>query len=176
MRKNDDVFNVLLDINVVFVVWLPMKQKRMGDNGWMYSGRVSVTTRSDEWMWKTRMLVKELARGKRIAELCPCSRCNKRHRQGHDEMYIHLTRNGYMRDYVPPIDFAERERDRYDVLRQRLNGNDYDGIRDFLNDFVDAEAAGFATFTGGTARTGGTAKTGGTGANREGVLCYDRSG
>ena len=73
MRKNDVAFNSLLDMPAIFVVWLPTKQ-RMADNGWIYSGRVSVTTRSDEWMWKTRMLVKELARGKRIAELCPCSR------------------------------------------------------------------------------------------------------
>ena len=66
MRKNEDAFNVQLDINAVFVVWLPMKQKRMADNGWMYSGRVSVTNRSPEWIWKTQMLVKELARVKRI--------------------------------------------------------------------------------------------------------------
>ena len=46
MRENDDAFNVLHDMNVVFVVWLPMKQKRIADNGWMYSGRVSVTNRS----------------------------------------------------------------------------------------------------------------------------------
>ena len=35
MRKNEDAFNVQLDINDVFVVWLPMKQKSMADNGWM---------------------------------------------------------------------------------------------------------------------------------------------
>ena len=57
MRKNDDAFNFLLDINAVFVVWLAMKQKRMADNGWMYSGRVSVTlrtrrrTRRTRWRW-----------------------------------------------------------------------------------------------------------------------------
>ena len=111
----------------------------MADNGWMYSGRTSAVDRTDKWVWKTDLLVKELARGKRIAELCPCSRCNKRHRQGRDEMYTHLKRSGYMLGYVPPIDFVERERDRYNVMWQRLNGNEYDGIRNFLNDFVDAE-------------------------------------
>ena len=138
MRKNDDAFNFLLDINVVFVVWLPMKQKRMADNGWMYSGRVSVTKRSDEWNWKTQMLVKELARGS-IPALCPCNRCNKRHRHRQDDMYKHLTRNGYMLDYVTTVNFAQRDRDRSEVMRQRLNGNEYDGIRDFLDDLVDAE-------------------------------------
>ncbi len=60
MRKNDDAFNSLLDIPAIFVVWLPTKQ-RMADNGWMYSGRVSVTNRSPEWIWKTQMVVKQLA-------------------------------------------------------------------------------------------------------------------
>ena len=44
------------------VVWLTIKQ-RMADNGWMYSGHVSATERTDEWAWKTNLLVKELVRG-----------------------------------------------------------------------------------------------------------------
>jgi hypothetical protein len=44
----------------MFLVRLPIKQ-RMADNGWMYSGRVSAT-KTDEWICKTQMLVKELAR------------------------------------------------------------------------------------------------------------------
>ena len=140
MRKNEDAFNVQLDISAVFVVWLPMKLKRMADNGWMYSGRVSVTTRPEEWIWKTQMLVKELARGRKgIPALCPCNRCNKRHRHRQDDMYKHLTRNGYILDYVTTVNFAQRDRDRSEVMRQRLNGNEYDGIRDLINDLVDAE-------------------------------------
>jgi hypothetical protein len=45
----------------MFFVRLPIKQ-RMDDNGWMYSGRVSATNKIDEWICKTQMLVKELAR------------------------------------------------------------------------------------------------------------------
>jgi hypothetical protein len=34
----------------------------MADNGWMYSGRVSATNKTDEWICKAQMLVKELVR------------------------------------------------------------------------------------------------------------------
>ena len=44
-----------------------------------------------------------------------------------------------MLDYIMTVHFAQHDRDRSEVMRQRLNGNEYDGIRDFLNDFVDAE-------------------------------------
>ena len=131
MYKNDDAFNSLLDIPAIFVVWLPMKQKRMADNGWMYSGRVGATNKTDEWIWKTQMLVKEFARGTkgRVRALCPCDRCMKHHRHGKDDMYKHLLQYGYMPHYITQVDFAEHERDRGEVMRQRLNGNEYDGIR-----------------------------------------------
>ena len=121
------------------VVWLAIKQ-RMADNGWMYSGRVSATKKTEEWMQKTHYLVKELARGQkgRFQALCPCNRCKKYHRQGKDEMYQHLLRHGYMPNYVTQVDFHERERDRGEVMRQRLNGNEYDGIRNLLDDLHDA--------------------------------------
>ena len=96
----------------------------------MYSGRVSATERTDEWVRKTHFLVKELARGRkgRIQALCPCNRCKKHHRQGKDGMYNHLLQYGYMPHYVTHVDFDEHERDRGEVMRQRLNGNEYDGI------------------------------------------------
>ncbi|KAK1646876.1 hypothetical protein QYE76_064681 [Lolium multiflorum] len=79
------------------------EQQRMADNGWMYTGRVSATNKTDEWIRKTWHLVKELAHGTK-----------------------------------QKIDFDEHERDRGEVMRQRLNGNEYDGVRDFLDDLVDA--------------------------------------
>ena len=56
------------------VVWLPIKQ-RMADNEWMYSGRISGTERTDEWVWKTNLLVKELAHGSKagVRPKCPCT-------------------------------------------------------------------------------------------------------
>jgi hypothetical protein len=41
-----------------------------------------------------------------------------------------------MSHYVTHIDFGEHERDRGDVMRQRLNGNEYDGVRDLLDDLI----------------------------------------
>ena len=64
----------------------------MADNGWMYSGRTSLVDKTDEWVWKTNLLVKELARGSKagVRPNCPCARCKRRHRQGKDDMTKHL--------------------------------------------------------------------------------------
>ena len=118
------------------VVWLPIKQ-RMADNGWMYGGRISKTGRTDEWEWKTDLLVKELGRGSKksgVRPRCPCTNCKNRHRQEKDDMSKHLWLNGYMPNFVTAVDFAQYERDRGEVMRQRIDGNEYDGIRNFLDD------------------------------------------
>ena len=123
----------------MFVVWLTIKQ-RMADNGWMYSGRVSATNKTDEWVRKTQFLVKELARGTKglVEALCPCNRCNRHHRRSKEDMWKHLLNAGYMPNYVPNVDFNQRERDRCEVMRQRFNGNEYDGTRNLLDDLMDA--------------------------------------
>ena len=54
-------------------------------------------------------------------------------------MYNHLLANGYMLHYVTTVDFDQHERDRGEVMRQRLNGNEFDGVRDMLDDLQDAE-------------------------------------
>ena len=56
----------------------------MADNGWMYNGRISATEMTDEWVWKTNLLVKELARGSKagVRPNFPCANCRRRHRQG----------------------------------------------------------------------------------------------
>ena len=79
----------------------------MADNGWMYNSRVSVTDRSPEWIWKTQMVVKQLARATKgmVRAFCPCNHCQKRHRHGKDEMYKHLSQYGYMPQYNPNVDF-----------------------------------------------------------------------
>ena len=78
------------------------------------------------------MVVKELARATKgkVRALCPCDHCQKRHRHGKDEMYKHLVQYGYMPEYVPNVNFDEFERDRSEVMRQRINGVEHDGIRD----------------------------------------------
>ena len=115
-------------------------KQRMAGNGWMYSGRISPLERSDEWVWRTDFLVKELARGSKagLRPFCPCTRCGKRQRKGKDDMIKHLWSYGYMPGFTTTIDFAEHERESGRVMRQRINGNADDGIRNFLNDLRDA--------------------------------------
>ena len=113
----------------------------MADNGWMYNGRVSATDKSPEWIWKTQMLVKQLARGKqgKVRPLCPCDRCKRRHRHGKNDMYKHLVQYGYMPDYVLEFNFDQFERDRSDVMRQRINGVEHDGIRNLIDDLIRSD-------------------------------------
>ena len=107
----------------------------MADNGWMYSGRTSGVDRTDEWVWKTNLVVKELARGpKLVRPWCPCIRCERRHRQGKEQMTKHLWLYGYMPNYVTLVEFAQYEQDRGEVMRQRIDGNEYDGLRNMLDD------------------------------------------
>lgn len=84
----------------------------MADNGWMYNGRISATERTDEWVWKTNLLVKELARGSKacVRPNCPCANCRRRHRQGRDDMSKHLWLHGYMPNFVTSVDFAQYQR------------------------------------------------------------------
>ena len=113
----------------------------MAGNDWMYSGRISATNKTEEWIQKTHWLVNELARGSKamVRPLCPCARCKKRHRVSKDDMSKHLLQYGYMPHYVTHVDFAQYERDRGEVMRQRLNGNEGDGILNFLDDLIDAD-------------------------------------
>ena len=103
----------------------------MADNGWMYSGRTSLVDKTDEWVWKTHLLVKELARGSKsgIRPNCPCVRCKMHKRLGKDEMTKHLWSRGYMLNFVTTVDFDEYERENGRVMRQRINGNEDDVIR-----------------------------------------------
>src|SRR5664279_3692127 len=54
-------------------------------------------------------------------------------------MTKHLWLYGYMPNYVTLVDFAQYERDRGEVMRQRIDGNEYEGIRYLLDDLRDAD-------------------------------------
>jgi hypothetical protein len=43
-----------------------------------------------------------------------------------------------MPNYVTSVDFSQYDRDRGEVMRQRINGNEDDGIRYLLDDLHDA--------------------------------------
>ena len=113
----------------------------MSDNGWMFTGRKNAMERTDEWEWKTDFLVRELGRGPKagIRPNCPCAHCKQRHRQGKDDMKKHLWKYGYHREFTTTIDFGQYERENVRVTRQRINGIEDDGMRNFLEDLRDAD-------------------------------------
>src|SRR4051812_31721472 len=85
------------------------------------------------------MVVQEIARGpKTLDPRCPCARCRNRQCAKKEIMKQHLWASGYMLGFVTTVDFTQNERDRGDVMRQRINGIEYDGMRNLLKDFRDA--------------------------------------
>ena len=44
-----------------------------------------------------------------------------------------------MLEYNPPVDFSQHDRDRGEVMRQRIDGNETDGILHLLDDLRDAD-------------------------------------
>ena len=115
-------------------MWLPLKQN-MADNEWMYSGRTGPNEITDEWVEKTELFLDEIfRRSKRIDPHCPCAVCQRRFHHGRKIMESHLLLKGYMPNFIMPIDIAEQQRSREEVMRQRIDGNEDDGIRDMLDD------------------------------------------
>ena len=112
----------------------------MADNQWMYSGffrRNQVTT---EWVEKTDVFLKEIFRSPmRMVPECPCARCKRRIRRDKSEMTKHLHTHGFMPNFNMPINFAQRDHGREDVIRQRVAGYEDDGVRDMLDDVFAAQ-------------------------------------
>ena len=55
------------------------------------------------------------------------------------EMTKHLRTHGFMPNFNMPINFAQRDRGREDVIRQRVAGYEDDGVRDMLDDVFAAQ-------------------------------------
>ena len=121
-------------------MWLAKKQ-RMADNQWMYSGFIRRNRVTSEWIAKTDVYLKEIfRRPMRIIPPCPCARCARRHRRNQTDMSEHLRTHGYMPNFdMPPINIAEQDRGREEVMRQRIDGYEDDGVRDMLDDVIVAE-------------------------------------
>ena len=123
-------------------MWVAKKQ-RMADNQWMYSGFIRRNRVTSEWIAKTDVYLKEIfRRPMRIIPPCPCARCARRHRRNQTDMSEHLRTHGYMPNFdMPPINIAEQDRGREEVMRQRIDGYEDDGVRDMLDDVIVAETA-----------------------------------
>ncbi|XP_073365158.1 uncharacterized protein [Aegilops tauschii subsp. strangulata] len=120
---------------------LPLQPRRMADNQWMYSGFIRRNRVTSEWIAKTDVYLKEIfRRPMRIIPPYPCARCARRHRRNQTDMSEHLRTHGYMPNFdMPPINIAEQDRGREEVMRQRIDGYEDDGVRDMLDDVIVAE-------------------------------------
>jgi len=90
---------------------------------------------SAEWAEKTNVFLKEILRKPMvICPSCPCATCGRRILREKSEMTMHLRTYGFMPNFPMPINFAQRNRDREEVMRQRIGGYEDDGVRDMLDD------------------------------------------
>jgi len=112
----------------------------MADREWMYSGRISSNVQTTEWTVKTEAFLDQAFKhSKRIKPFCPCNVCMNRQHLGRYLMSRHLMLNGYMPDYKIWVNHGESECARADVMRQRIDGNEDDGVRDMIDDIRDAQ-------------------------------------
>ncbi|XP_072147892.1 uncharacterized protein [Setaria viridis] len=113
----------------------------MEDRQWMYTGRSSQNSLTDEWINKTdAFLERAFARIKGGRDTwCPCRKCGNLRRQTKLEMGKHLVRHGFTPDYTIWIYHGEFDRGRDEVIRQRIEQYDDDaGVGDMLDDYHEA--------------------------------------
>jgi len=111
----------------------------MEDREWMYTGRLSLSEATAEWINKTNAFLErvfgEAAKGASKI-ICPCSKCANRKRQTKKVMGEHLGRNGFIPGYTRWIYHGEADRMREEVVRARVKDYDADaGVADMLNDY-----------------------------------------
>ncbi|XP_072151358.1 uncharacterized protein [Setaria viridis] len=113
----------------------------MDDREWMYTGRSSQSSLTDEWIEKTDAFL-ELAFAKvKGASItwCSCSICANMRRQTKEVMGKHLCKNGFTTHYTRWIYHGEADRVREEVVRQRIEDYDDDArVGDMLNDYHEA--------------------------------------
>ena len=92
----------------------------MDDREWMYTGRSSQGSLTDEWIEKIDAFLElAFARVKGAHAICANT-----HRQTKVVMGKHLCKNGFTADYTRWIYHGEFDRVRDEVMRQRIE--DYD--------------------------------------------------
>ena len=113
----------------------------MDDREWMYTGRSSQGSFTDEWIEKTDAFLKlAFARVKGArGTWCPCSICANIRRQTKVVIGKHLCKNEFTVDYTWWIYHSESDRVRDEVVRQHIKDYDADArVGDMLNDNHEA--------------------------------------
>ena len=113
----------------------------MDDRHWMYTGRPSQATMTDEWIRKTNDFLEAAwsqAEGSSFL-WCPCNICGNKKRKTKKVMGQHLCKYGFTPDYTRWIFHGEGHRMRDEVVRQRIDDCDADGgVGDMLHDYHEA--------------------------------------
>ena len=113
----------------------------MDDRQWMYTGRPSQATMTNEWIQKTNDFLERAwgqAEGSNIL-WCPCIRCGNKKQKTKKIMGQHLCKYGFTIDYTRWIFHGEVHRMRDEVVRQRIDDCDADGgVGDMLHDYHEA--------------------------------------
>jgi hypothetical protein len=95
----------------------------MDDREWMYTGHLSQSDFTTEWMMKTNDFLElafgESAKGAFLV-LCPCKRCANRKRKNKVDMGKHLLNNGFTPNYTRWVHHGEAHRLREEVVRPRV--------------------------------------------------------
>ena len=92
----------------------------MGDREWMYMGRSSQNSLTNEWIDKKDAFSERafaIVKGAR-STWCPCSKCGNMRRQTKLDMGKHLVKNEFTSDYTRWIYHGEADRGRDEVMRQ----------------------------------------------------------
>jgi hypothetical protein len=113
----------------------------MDDHEWMYTGRPSVGSMTDEWIDKTEAFLKEAFCKVKGAHKtwCPYSKCGNRKRQTEVEMGKHLCLYGFTADYTRWIYHDEVDHMRDEAMRQHVDDFDAKGrVADMLHDYHEA--------------------------------------
>ena len=113
----------------------------MDDRQWMYTGRPTQATMTDEWIRKTNDFLERAwgqAEGSSIL-WCPCKNCGNKKRKTKKVMGQHLCKYGFTPDYTRWTFHGEAHRMRDEVVRQRIGDCDADGgVGDMLHDYHEA--------------------------------------
>ena len=113
----------------------------MDDREWMYTGRVTRASMTNEWIEKTNEFLEGAwaqAEGSRFM-WCPCNSCGNQKRKTKKVMGEHLVNYGFTPDYTRWIFHGEAHRMRDEVVRQRIDECDAaGGIGDMLDDYEEA--------------------------------------
>ena len=113
----------------------------MDDRHWMYTGRPSQASMTDELIRKTNDILEAAwsqAEGSSFL-WCPCNRCGNKKRKTKKVMAQQLCKYGFTPDYTRWTFHGEAHRMRDEVVRQRIDDCDADArVGDMLHDYHEA--------------------------------------